>query len=62
MAYKSVAQREKFHAMLKEGKISSKVVKEFDAKSKGKRLPERLTPKKPKDLNELKAIAKKKGY
>lgn len=60
--YKSKAQREKFHAMLKEGKISSKVVKEFDKASKGKRLPERITAKKPKSLDELKAVAKKKGY
>lgn len=62
MPYKSKAQQGKFHELLKEGKISPKVVKEFDQASKGMKLPERLTPKKPKSTNDLRNIAKKKGY
>jgi hypothetical protein len=46
--YKSEAQRGKFHQLLKEGKISQKTVNEFDHASKGKKLPERITPKKKK--------------
>ena len=45
MPYKSDAQRRKFHALLKEGKISKKTVDEFDAASKGKKLPARVKPK-----------------
>lgn len=48
MPYKSDAQRRKFHALLEEGKISPKTVKEFDQASKGKKLPERVKPKKKK--------------
>lgn len=46
MPYKSNAQRGKFHILEKEGKISPKVVKEFDKASKGKKLPERIRKKK----------------
>jgi hypothetical protein len=42
MSYKSDAQRKKFHVLEKEGKISPKVVKEFDKASKGKELPEKV--------------------
>lgn len=42
MPYKSQAQRRKFHAMEKRGEISSATVAEFDRKSKGKILPERV--------------------
>ena len=42
MQYKSDAQRKKFHALLSDGKISPKVVLEFDEASKGKDLPERV--------------------
>lgn len=62
MPYKSKAQQAKFHSMLKEGKISKKTVDEFDKASKGKKLPERITPKKPRSTDDLRAIAKKKGY
>ena len=41
MPYKSDSQRKKFHAMLERGEISKAVVDEFDAASKGKKLPER---------------------
>ena len=39
MPYVSQAQRGKFHALEKEGKISHSTVKEFDKASKGKKLP-----------------------
>ena len=42
MPYKSKAQRGKFHALLKQGKISAATVEEFDKASAGKRLPERV--------------------
>ena len=42
MPYKSDAQRKKFHALLAQGKISPKVVKEFDQASKGLGLPKKL--------------------
>lgn len=45
MPYKSDAQRRKFHAMLNRGEISAKTVKEFDQASKGKKLPEKVKPK-----------------
>ena len=41
MPYKSQAQRKKFHVLEKQGKISPKVVKEFDRASKGKKLPKK---------------------
>lgn len=41
MPYRSDAQRRKFHAMLKRGEISAKVVNEFDQASEGIKLPER---------------------
>lgn len=46
MPYKSEAQRKKFHLLLKQGKVSQKMVDEFDKASKGKKLPERVAPKK----------------
>lgn len=42
MPYKSDAQRKKFHVLEKQGKISPKVVEEFDQASKGKKLPEKV--------------------
>lgn len=45
MPYKSEAQRKKFHALLAKGKISEKVVAEFDAAAKGKKLPARVKAK-----------------
>lgn len=44
--YKSEAQRRKFHELAKAGKLSSKIVAEFDAASKGKKLPDRVKAKK----------------
>ena len=45
MPYKSEAQRRKFHALEKQGKLSPKVVKEYDKASKGKKLPKRIKKK-----------------
>lgn len=46
MPYKSLKQAAKFHELLKQGKISAKVVAEWDKASAGRSLPERVTPKK----------------
>ncbi len=40
--YKSDAQRRYFHAAEARGDISPSTVKEFDAASKGKKLPEKV--------------------
>ncbi len=48
MPYKSDAQRKLFHAKEERGEISKKTVEEFDKASKGKKLPERVKPKKEK--------------
>ena len=45
MPYKSEAQRKKFHVLLKEGKISKKTVKHWDAETAGKTLPKKKTKK-----------------
>jgi hypothetical protein len=44
--YKSDAQRKLFHAKLARHEISKKVVDEWDAASKGKKLPPRLRKRK----------------
>jgi hypothetical protein len=46
MPYKSNAQRRKFHSLLERHEISKTVVDEWDKASKGKKLPERVKPKK----------------
>jgi hypothetical protein len=46
MPFKSNAQRRKFHGLLEKNEISKTVVDEWDKASKGKKLPERVTPKK----------------
>lgn len=48
MPYKSDAQRKYIHVLEDEGKIKPSKVKEFDEKSKGKKLPEHVKPKKKK--------------
>ena len=61
MPYKSQAQRAKFHALLKEGKIKPEGVAEFDHASKGKKLPERVGPEKPvRSVEDLRARLKSK--
>lgn len=42
MPYVSEAQRRKFHAMANRGEISRGTVKEWDAATKGKKLPEKV--------------------
>lgn len=46
MPYASKAQRRKFHALHKEGLISSEVLAEYNKASKGKKLPARVKKKK----------------
>lgn len=46
MPFKSVAQAHKFHQLLKEGKISAKVVHEFDKATNFTKLPQRKKKKK----------------
>lgn len=46
MPYKSKAQAAKFHVLEQQGKISPKVVAEFDRESKGLKLPKRVAKKK----------------
>lgn len=58
--YKSVAQAHKFHALLKEGKISAKVVHEYDKKTNFKKLPQKVKAKKKKwRRKERRAVANK---
>ncbi len=51
MPYRSIAQAHKFHALLKEGKISAKTVAEYDKKTNFKKLPQKVK----------KNVKKKKG-
>jgi len=44
MPYASWAQAAKFHEMERRGEISPEVVAEFDKASRGRRLPQRVTP------------------
>ena len=46
MPFKSQAQRRKFYAMLARGEISKAKVEEWEKATKGKKLPERVKPKK----------------
>lgn len=46
MPFKSQAQRRLFYAKEGRGEIARSVVKEWERKTKGKKLPERLSPKK----------------
>lgn len=46
MPYQSRSQQRAFHAKLNRGEISESTVKEWDEASKGKKLPDRLPPKK----------------
>mgnify|MGYP003652528506 CR=1 FL=1 len=45
MPYKSLAQAAKMHILEKEGKISHKVIKEFDKASKSLSLPRKVKSK-----------------
>ena len=46
MPYRSKAQAAKMHILAKQGKIKQSVVDEFDAASKGMKLPARVKAKK----------------
>lgn len=46
MPFKSKAQRRKFYQLHKEGKISKKVLQEYESASKGLKLPARVKKKK----------------
>ena len=48
MPFRSRAQRRKFLQLLREGKISEATFREWERASKGKKLPERVKPKKKK--------------
>ena len=61
MPYKSNAQRRKFHAMEARGEISPKVVAEYDAASKGKKLPEHVKAKPHAFAKGLRSAARKAG-
>lgn len=52
MPYKSDSQRRYFHWAESQGKISPKVVNEFDKASKGKKLPEKKKPSRFSKLSE----------
>jgi hypothetical protein len=47
MPFKSQAQRRKFAQLLVEGKISNETFEEWNRETGGKKLPERVTRKKP---------------
>jgi hypothetical protein len=46
MPFKSQAQRRKFAQLLVEGKISNETFEEWNRETGGKKLPERVKPKK----------------
>ena len=48
MPFKSQAQRRKFAQLLVEGKISGDTFEEWNRETGGKKLPERVAPKKKK--------------
>jgi hypothetical protein len=45
--YKSEAQRRKFQELHAQGKITTEVLNQFNQRSQGKQLPDRLHPSKP---------------
>lgn len=56
MPFKSEAQRRKFANMLNEGKITKKVFDEWDKATGKTKLPERVGPKKPKTVDDLRSL------
>jgi hypothetical protein len=48
MPFKSKAQRRKFAQLLVEGKIKPSTFEEWNRETGGKKLPERVKPKRPK--------------
>jgi hypothetical protein len=62
MPFKSKAQRRKFAQLLVEGKISDQTYEEWNRETGGRKLPERVTGKKParkKPARRKKAARKK---
>jgi len=62
MPFKSQAQRRKFAQLLVEGKISDETYEEWNRETGGRKLPERVTRKKParkKPARRKKAARKK---
>ena len=57
MPYRSKAQKEKFHALAKAGKISQEIVDAKDKASAGLEIPERISPKKSKSIADIRAKA-----
>lgn len=44
MAFKSEAQRRKFHELYKKGKISKEILDAFESETGGRKLPEKVKP------------------
>ena len=64
MPFKSKAQRRKFAQLLVEGRISDETYEEWNRETGGRKLPERVTRKKParkKPARRTKAGGKKAG-
>ncbi len=61
MPFVSQAQRRKFASMLNEKKITKQVFDEWNAATGNKKLPERVGPKKPKSVEDLKSIRDRFG-
>jgi hypothetical protein len=56
MPFKSQAQRKFFHAAQERGDIPKSTVHEYDEKTKGKKLPEKLHPSKTVKFNRIKKM------
>lgn len=62
MPFKSAAQRRKFAQLLVEGKISNETFEEWNRETGGKKLPERVQPKRrPKPRAKTKPRSKTKS-
>lgn len=61
MGFKSEAQKAKFAELVKQGKMKQSTFDEYQKSTGDEKLPNRVTPdKRPKTINELRSIAKKK--
>ena len=60
MPFKSQAQRRKFAQLLVEGKISNQTFEEWNRETGGKKLPERVSPKKKGTAKKAKRAAARK--
>ena len=60
MPFKSQAQRRKFAQLLVEGKISDQTFEEWNRETGGRKLPERVTPKRNKGATKGKTRASRK--